>query len=448
MANIFNLPDVGEGMAEGEIASWLVKVGDVVAEGDSILELQNDKLLQEIPSPFSGTVTSIFVEAGTVSRVGDPLIEFDGDGSTTPPTTAAAAPVEEAPAAPAPVAPVAPVVEPNKETVIDPLYQAIESMQTTANAPVLSPTGHVLAMPSVRRLAHVNNIDIATVAPSGKHGHVTREDVEAVINGGGTILATATTEADVTTNVDMTPIAPLVGLPVGEAETREPMTGMRKAIANAMVTSKATAPHVTLFDEVDVTKLVAHRNKFKVIAAEQDVKLTFLPYMVKALVAVVKKYPILNTSMDNATQEIVHKNYYNIGIATDTERGLFVPVIKNADSKGMLTIASDITALSSAAQEGKLQGPDMTGGSITITNIGSVGGAWFTPVINYPEVAILGVGRINKQPIVNAEGELAVGEMLKLSLSFDHRLIDGATAQKAMNELKQLLSDPDFLLMS
>lgn len=225
------------------------------------------------------------------------------------------------------------------------------------------------------------------------------------------------------------------------------MSTTRKAISKAMVNSSLTIPSVSLFDEVDVTKLMAHRTKFKTIAAEQDVKLTFLPYIVKAVISVMKKFPALNSSIDDTTDEVVYKNYFNIGIAADTEQGLYVPVVSDADKKSMFDIASEISELGAKAHEGKLKSSDMADGSISISNIGSVGGGWFTPIINHPEVAILGVGRIAKKAIVNDEGEVVAAPMLALSLVFDHRVIDGATGQKAMNELKRLLADPELLLM-
>lgn len=234
---------------------------------------------------------------------------------------------------------------------------------------------------------------------------------------------------------------------LGELEERVAMTPTRKAIAKAMVNSKQTAPHVTLHDEVEVSKLWDNRKRFKEVAAANGTKLTFLPYVVKALTATVKKFPILNASIDDANQEIVYKNYYNIGIATDTDHGLYVPNVKDADRKGMFAIADEINEKAKLAHEGKLAAEDMRNGTITISNIGSVGGGWFTPVINYPEVAILGVGTIAQQPIVNGEGEIVVGRVMKLSLSFDHRIVDGATAQQAMNNIKRLLADPELLMM-
>lgn len=213
-----------------------------------------------------------------------------------------------------------------------------------------------------------------------------------------------------------------------------------------MVHSKQTAPHVTLMDEVDVTALVAHRKKFKDIAAEKGVKLTYLPYVVKALISTLREFPEFNRSLDDATQEIIQKHYYNIGIAADTEKGLLVPVIKHADRKSVFAVSNEINELATKAREGKLAPHEMKGASMSITNIGSAGGQWFTPVINHPEVAILGIGRISEKPVIK-NGEIVAAPVLALSLSFDHRMIDGATAQNALNHLKRLLSEPELLLM-
>ena len=224
------------------------------------------------------------------------------------------------------------------------------------------------------------------------------------------------------------------------------MSPIRKAIAKAMVHSKHTAPHVALMDEVDVTELVAHRKKFKDIAAEKEIKLTYLPYVVKALVSTLREFPALNTSFDDETSEVIQKHYYNIGIAADTEKGLMVPVIKNADRKSVFAISDEINQLATKARDGKLSAAEMKGASCSITNIGSAGGQWFTPVINHPEVAILGIGRIAEKPVVK-NGEIVAAPVLALSLSFDHRMIDGATAQHALNHIKRLLSEPELLLM-
>lgn len=432
MSYVFNLPDVGEGMHEGEIAEWLVKVGDVVKEGEPILELQNDKLLQEILSPHSGTVTSIFVEAGTVTSVGSPLIEFDGEAGATAPNASA------------------PATATTEEVSNAPVVEAkVEEPELPARLGGAGSIKRVLALPSVRRYAFEHGVDIETVQGSGKNGHVTLEDVKNVAGVATSAPAALPSAPDATPEVKPTAIqAPAPqAIPETALSTREKMSPTRKAISKAMVTSVSHAPHVTIFDEVEVSALVDHRLRMKEFAANEEVKLTFLPYVVKALAAVAKKFPTLNSSVDESTDEIVYKHFYNIGFATDTPHGLYVPNIKNADSKSVFGLAKEISHLASAAADNKLAPTDMRDGTITISNIGSARGAFFTPIINYPEVAILGVGTIAKQPIVNVEGEIEVGNVMKLSLSFDHRIIDGVLAQNAMNELKRLLNNPDVLLM-
>ena len=432
MAFQFKMPDIGEGIAEGEIVKIDIKVGDTIQEDDILFEVQNDKSVEEIPSPVSGKVLEVKVQEGTVARVGDIIVVID-DGSGPAEATPAASPA----AAPTPAAPAAPA-------------------QATGVPAASNPDKLVLAMPSVRQYAREKGVDITLVVPTGKGGRVTREDID---NFGGAPVASAApaveaavasapaaqVEAPAAPAAKAEPAKPFVGS--AEREERVKLTPMRKAISKAMVNSKHTAPHVTLHDQVEVSKLWDHRKKFKDVAAAQGTKLTFLPYVVKALAVAMKKYPVLNASIDDATQEIVYKNYINIGIATDTDLGLFVPNIKDANTKSMFGIADEINALAAKAHEGKLTAADMGHGTITISNIGSVGGGWFTPVINYPEVAILGVGTIVREPVINENDEIVIGRNMKLSLSFDHRIVDGATAQKAMNELKRLLADPELLLM-
>lgn len=425
----FKLPDIGEGIAEGEIVKIDVKVGDKINEDDVLFEVQNDKSVEEIPSPVSGTITAVLVEEGTVARVGDVIVEIAAEGHVP----AAASPAPAAPVAATPAAPA----------------------QPTGVPAASNPNKLVLAMPSVRQYAREKGVDITAVVPTGKGGRVTREDIDNF--GGAPVAAPATPAAVTTASAQPAAAAPKAAAPAApakpftsgnsEREERVKLTPMRRAISKAMVNSKHTAPHVTLHDQIEVSKLWDHRKKFKDVAAAQGTKLTFLPYVVKALAVVMKKFPVLNASIDDATQEIVYKNYINIGIATDTDLGLFVPNIKDANTKSMFGIADEINALAAKAHEGKLTAAEMGQGTITISNIGSVGGGWFTPVINYPEVAILGVGTIVREPVINADDEIVIGRNMKLSLSFDHRIVDGATAQKAMNELKRLLADPELLLM-
>ncbi|EAD5280698.1 dihydrolipoyllysine-residue acetyltransferase, partial [Listeria monocytogenes] len=292
-------------------------------------------------------------------------------------------------------------------------------------------------------------VNIAEVAGSGKNNRVVKADIDAFLNGEQPAAATTTAQTEEKAAAPKAekaaakqPVASSDAYP----ETREKLTPTRRAIAKAMVNSKHTAPHVTLMDEIEVTALMAHRKRFKEVAAEKGIKLTFLPYMVKALVATLRDFPVLNTTLDDATEELVYKHYFNVGIAADTDHGLYVPVIKNADKKSVFQISDEINELAGKARDGKLTADEMRHGSATISNIGSAGGQWFTPVINYPEVAILGVGRIAQKPIVK-DGEIVAAPVLALSLSFDHRVIDGATAQKAMNNIKRLLNDPELLLM-
>lgn len=451
MAFKFKLPDIGEGIHEGEIVKWFVKPGDKVQEDDVLCEVQNDKAVVEIPSPVAGTVEEVLVEEGTVATVGQVLVTFDAPGYEDLKFKGE----EEEEDAPAEK------TEAQVQSTME-AGQKIEKEATEAPAPAgetgagavaapqaeVDPNRRIVAMPSVRKYAREKGVDIRQVAGSGKNGRIQKNDVDSFLSGGAP--AAAAPKADQAQAPEAEAAAPKAAaqaIPEGQyPETREKMSGIRKAIAKAMVNSKHTAPHVTLMDEVDVTKLVAHRKKFKEVAAEKGIKLTFLPYVVKALTSALREYPALNTSLDDATSEIIHKHYYNIGIAADTDKGLLVPVVKDADRKSVFSISNEINELAGKARDGKLAPDEMKGASCTITNIGSAGGQWFTPVINHPEVAILGIGRIAEKPVVK-DGEIVAAPVLALSLSFDHRMIDGATAQHALNHIKRLLNDPELLLM-
>lgn len=422
MAFEFKLPALGEGIFEGEIVKWFVKSGDEVQEDDILLEVQSDKSVVEIPSPVTGKINTIVAEEGTVANLGEVIVTIDSDDAhaQNDASETKEEPKEEA-----------------KETK--------EEAQAPAQDVEVDENRRVIAMPSVRKLARDKGINIKAVQGTGKNGRILKDDVLAYAEGGQTAASTPEAPAQEAPAQEAAPQP--VAAPEGDfPETREKIPAMRRAIAKAMVNSKHTAPHVTLMDEVEVQALWDHRKKFKEVAAEQGTKLTFLPYVVKALVSALKAYPALNTSLDDATEEIVHKHYYNIGIAADTERGLLVPVVKNADRKSIFAISDEINELAVKARDGKLSPSEMKGASCTISNIGSAGGQWFTPVINHPEVAILGIGRIAQKPIVK-DGEIVAAPVLALSLSFDHRQIDGATGQNAMNHIKRLLNNPELLLM-
>lgn len=435
MAFEFKLPDIGEGIHEGEIVKWFVKPGDEIKEDDILLEVQNDKAVVEIPSPVEGKILELKVTEGTVAVVGDVLLTIDYDGEI--PASAHGHDDEEETTT---------ATETTEVTKEEPAEETVEEVKVDESR-------RVIAMPSVRKYARENNVDIRKVQGTGNNGRVLKTDIDNFTTGGTETASQtdqaqvaeatqATSEAKAAEKKEVKPYVPAEG----QLETREKMSGIRKAISNAMVNSKHTAPHVTLMDEVDVTELVAHRKKYKTVAAEKDIKLTYLPYVVKALTSALREFPALNASIDDVNEEVVYKHYFNIGIAADTEKGLLVPVVKDADRKSIFTISSEINELATQAREGKLAGDKMKGGSCTITNIGSAGGQWFTPVINHPEVAILGIGRIADKAVVK-DGEIVVAPVLALSLSFDHRLIDGATAQNALNHIKRLLNDPQLLIM-
>jgi pyruvate dehydrogenase E2 component (dihydrolipoamide acetyltransferase) len=444
VAYVFRLPDIGEGIHEGEILKWFVAEGDKVEEDDVLFEVQNDKAVVEIPSPVAGTVEKLLVSEGTVAVVGDALIQIDAPGyehlheekvgedaqveteAQVQATAEKGQPIEKEEA-------------PKEESSTE-----VKS-GTTVQETDVDLDRRIIAMPSVRKFARENDVDIRQVAGSGKNGRILKGDIEAFVNGEQTPTSAPVAE-DKVEQTAATAGDKQVSLEGDFPETREKMSSMRKIIAKAMVNSKHTAPHVTLLDEVDVTALVAHRKKFKDIALEKDIRLTYLPYVVKALVSTLREFPEFNTSYDEKTEEIIQKHYYNIGIAADTERGLVVPVIKHADRKSVFAISDEINKLAVKARDGKLSMAEMSGASCSISNIGSAGGQWFTPIINHPEVAILGIGRIAEKPVVK-DGEIVAVPMLALSLVFDHRMMDGATAQHALNHLKRLLADPELLLM-
>ncbi|MCI0182057.1 dihydrolipoamide acetyltransferase family protein [Sulfoacidibacillus ferrooxidans] len=453
---VFHFPELGEGLHEGRIEKWLVKPGDEVKEDDALAEVENDKAMVELPSPVDGKVVDIKVPDGTTVVVGDLIItlevagEGNGDAAVLQDEKTSGvqqAGLESVAQHVAQASPSAPATESPAHTQHAAPVKADDAIRSVAH--------DVLATPGVRKFAREQHVDISQIHGTGAHGKVTKEDVATFVQGGDHVVVGEqvaahemqssdghNTQVPITTQVtSSTAVGGLVTI-----EERVALPGIRKIIAQAMAKSKYTAPHVTIMDEVDVTELVKLRQEIKSLAQEREIKITYLPFIVKALVATVRKYPELNASFEEETQELVLKRSYHIGIATDTDRGLMVPVIGDADRKNMWTIAKSIDDLASRARTGKLMPNEMKGSTISITNIGSAGGMFFTPIINYPEVAILGVGRITERPIMK-NGEVVGGQMMALSLSFDHRIIDGALAQHAMNELKNLLANPQLFLL-
>nr|WP_253298155.1 dihydrolipoamide acetyltransferase family protein [Paenibacillus sp. MSJ-34] len=417
----YRFPELGEGLHEGEIIKMHIKPGDTVTDEDIIMEVQNDKAIVEVPCPVNGKVLEVLAKDGQVCHMGEVVAIIDAEGDIPE----QAAPAEEAPApAAAEPAPAAP------------------AEATAAAAPAAVSAKEVLATPSVRKFAREQGVNIAEVTGTGKNGKITREDVERFAQGGAAAPAAAPAEQAAEAKAP----AQAAVVDARAEEERVPFKGIRKAISNAMVKSAYTAPHVTHMDEVDVTELVEFRTRMKPIAEKKGIKVTYLPFIVKALVAACRQFPAMNAMIDEENNEIVYKKYYNIGIATDTDNGLIVPVIKDADRRSIWMIANDIKDLATRGREGKLGPNEMKGGTITITNIGSAGGMFFTPIINFPEVAILGTGRISEKPVVK-NGEIVVAPVMALSLSYDHRIIDGATAQNFLNYIKSLLANPELLVM-
>lgn len=423
---VFELPDVGEGLVEAEIIQWLVKEGDVIKADDALVEIQNDKSSMEIPSPVSGTVVKILVPEG-IAKVDEGIIEINTgeSGANNQVTT----PVQEAPKA-------------AKEVV-------------STGVATGKPSAKVRALPSVRRYARQQQVDLSQVTPTGPNGKILKVDVDTFLNGGGAAVVTETVATPTTTPATKVPVAakaaskPAPVLAHNE-DWVEKMTPTRRAIAKAMVTSHTEIPHVTVFDKLRTEKLMEHRNTYKEIAKEENVRLTFLPYVVKAMVAMLKAYPSLNASVNMEKSEIIHRGNINIGIATNTDHGLFVPVIKNADRKSVFEIAEEIDTLAKKAMANELTREDMSGSSATITNIGGMpeaGGVWSTPIINYPESMIMGISRIADEVVVNEEREMEVASIMRLSFAFDHRLVDGVEAQSALAAFKKALGDPNLMLL-
>ena len=407
--NVFNFPDVGEGIHEGRVVEWLVAEGDVVAEDQPLLKVETDKAVVELPSPHAGTVLRLHAAADATIFVGDPLVTIGDAG-------------EEAPEEAAPPATATPATE---QAAPPPV--AAPAPQTAARRP--------LATPRTRAMARKLKVDLQTIVGSGTGGRITDEDVQRAAEGGAPVAPTPAPA----------PAGVAAVTADGEVE-RVPITHLRKMIANAMRNSKHTAAHVTHVDEADVTDLMAHYRRAKPVIEERTgARFTVLPLFIKALVATLKKYPMFNASVDEERQEILVKKYYNIGIAVDTPEGLIVPVIRDADKKDMVELAAEVADKAERARSRQLGLDELKGGSCTLTNIGPLGGVFATPIINYPELAIIGLHAIKERPEV-VNGEIAIRKMMYLSTSFDHRYIDGAEAARFMSDLVRLVSEPMVLM--
>ena len=398
----FKFPDVGEGITEGEIVKWRVKNGEKVKVDQVLVEVETDKAVVEIPSPKAGIILETKHKEGDIIKVGEVLVTIEEKGTKAEKVK----------------------VVRSKELKKDrPRSVGVVGQLEEA------PEEHAKALPSVRRIARDLNVKLNEVAGSGKDGRITEEDVrkhKKNVKG---------VKVKVIPNYDF----------YGHVE-RVPLKGVRKSIANRMIQSYSKAVHVTHMDEVDITELVKIREKEKIGAEKKGVKLTYLAFIMKAVVAALKEMPILASSIDEEHHEIIVKKYYNMGFAVDTKDGLIVPVIKGVDQKNILSLAKEIKEFADKTRDRTIDISDLKGGVFTITNVGSLGGTYSTPIINFPEAAILAVGRISDKQVYSSSG-VELRKILTLSLSFDHRILDGADAARFMNIIKKNLEDPDLLFV-
>ncbi|ATB32714.1 dihydrolipoamide acetyltransferase family protein [Melittangium boletus] len=412
------LPDLGEGVQEGELVKWHVKPGDQVQEDQTLAEVMTDKATVTVPSPKAGRVVQTHGKEGEMAKVHQLLVTLEIEGAA--PAQAAG---HGAPAA-------------------APVSAAAEASAASSSS---SSSSKVLATPLTRRMAREHGLDLSQIAGSGPQGRVMKADVTAALEGAS---ATRNEVTPPPAAAPSRPAAPPVA--AGRADERIPLRGLRKKIAEKMVRSKFTAPHFGFVEETDATELVALRKRLnESLAATGDkTKLSFLPFIVKAVIAAMKKYPHLNAHMDEAAQELVVRGEFNIGIAVATPEGLTVPVLKNADRLTLRELADEVVRLSTAARERKLKMDELTGGSFTITSLGQTGGIFATPIINHPEVAILGIHRMRKRPVVDKNDQIVVREMMNISISADHRVIDGQVAADFVYEVIKYLEHPDMLFLA
>jgi pyruvate dehydrogenase E2 component (dihydrolipoamide acetyltransferase) len=442
MVNQIKLPNLGENIASGDVLSILVSEGDTVKKNQDLLEIETDKATMPVPSPSAGKITKILIAEGDTVKVGAALMEIDSAGSENGAAKAEEKPAKKKEPAPEPEVddevankPAPARKAPAKKSALAPRVKVVEPEEDEpGDGQTASAAG-----PAVRRLARQLGVDLRHVRPSGEGGRITTDDVQAFVRE---------------TNENVATGAPRGVTPPGQPAADdhgvvrvEKMSRMRQAIARNMVLSYTTIPQLTNFDDADVTELEDMREQSKGDYISRGIKLTAMPFLIKAVASSLKKHPVVNASVDMENHEIIYKEYVNIGVAVDTERGLVVPVLRSADRKSIAQIAAELDRLAQMARDGELSLDDMKGGTFTISNLGAIGGTYSTPIINPPEVAILLVGRSRIVPQVvedAVEGRL----MMPLSITYDHRAVDGAAAARFLNEVKGYLSAPGRLLLA
>ena len=413
MPRDFKLPDLGEGVAEGEIVKWLVSEGESIKEDQPMVEVMTDKATVQIPSPFTGKVGKILAKEGETVKVGATVVILEGGAGESTQQ------IKQTPPAP----------------------QQVQKPETRATLE----TERVVATPSTRKLARELNVEIEKVKGTGPGGRVTDDDVRRVASSKQELKEVAVSAQKEAPSGRVVSQAEL-GPSATPREERTPLRGIRRRIAEKMTKSLQMSAQVTHIDEVDFTQLITLRERLKPLAESKAVKLTFMPFIMKAVVAALHEFPYFNASIDDEKQEIIVKHYYNIGFATDTPSGLIVPVVKDVDRKGLLTLAKEITDLSAKARDGKIAVEEIQGGTFTITNIGTLGGIGSTPIINVPEVSILGVHKIQKRPVVR-ENQIVIRDIANVALTFDHRLVDGADAARFTSKIIEILENPGLLML-
>ncbi|MBI5517588.1 MAG: 2-oxo acid dehydrogenase subunit E2 [Deltaproteobacteria bacterium] len=468
----FKLPDIGEGVTEGEIVEWKAEVGEELREDQPLVEVMTDKATVTITSPKAGRLTARTGSKGEVVKVHAVLAVFDLGGGDAP---AANAPKAEGPAAtavgdikdvlPGMGAMVAVVTAPQSAAAPTATAGVAPSPTASVVDDYRAPGGKALATPATRKLARDLGVELARVRPTGPGGRVTKDDLRAYAARGAEPAASVSApEAPVAAQSSVAVVAapaaaavvaearPKVAIapaaPRGEAlvEERVPFAGVRRRIADRMAQSKRTAAHFTFVEECDVTALKALRERWKPRAEARGVKLTYLSFIARAVVVALKRHPILNSALDESTNELVYRKYYNLGIAASSEAGLLVPVLKHADRRSILELAREIDRLAADVKANRVKVEDLQGSTFTITSLGAQGGLFATPIINFPEVAILGVHQMKQKPVVR-DGQIVIGDVMLLSLSFDHRVVDGHVGAAFAYEIIHLLEDPDSLLL-
>jgi 2-oxoisovalerate dehydrogenase E2 component (dihydrolipoyl transacylase) len=463
------MPELAESVIEGEIVKWLVKEGEHVKQDQPLVEVMTDKVTVEVPSPYEGVLLKQLAPEGAVVPIGKPIAIFGKEGENlegaasatvahgSPATGAGHAPGGAVPAGAPPAGATTAAETPGPAhggpagvglgaaVGAEKPPQGVNgqppgAIASGAAAGGPGAAGKPLAAPAVRKLARELGVDLSRVHGSGEGGRIVRQDVERAAASGAATHAAAGPAAPASASVG--------GVAVAGARPVErlPLRGLRRVIADHMVASKRTAAHTLHVDEADCSELVALREQAKEKAAAAGIKLTYLPFFIKAVTGALKRHPFMNASLDDAAHEIVLKKYYNIGVATDTPEGLVVPVIHDADRKTIFQLAAEIAQLADKARQGRLSREDVSDGTFTITNVGSVGGLFTFPVINYPEVGILGTHAILERPVVRA-GQVAVRHMMYLSISFDHRVVDGALAARFVKDVAESLAHPGVMLM-